>query len=446
MDEPTKQRPSRAREQSEEALLEAPRPHPGALPPRLLANRPFLWLAVTFAVTQLGFWGFLLAVMGEAGYRFHASAGQLAVLFAAFSVVFIPLTVPFGMLVDGWSPKWTILLSSIVAVTSVLAALAAGSMPMLYLAFALDGVSAALWIPARGSLTGLLVKEGELVRANGMLNALSMVAVIVGPAVAGLLERGAKFDVSVYWYALTTTMLGGALVLLIPDRRPKGAEEQSFARDLAEGFRVSWLEPELRSLLVLVGAGWFLTTVLITLEPLFVRHVLHRGLDVLGYLWAAHGVGALVGAVVISRSRRAQGREIPLIGVSLIIGGAGYLAYVGTSLIGVAVAGTMVFGVGFAWLLTLSQALIQRVAAEPLRGRVTGVVGMLQEGAGLVCALILAAIGGLITEVQPYLEWSAVLMAAFGLYGLWAARRIARAGRPETIEVAPAIAAMGDDA
>lgn len=421
-------KPNRARELAEEALLESPRPHAGALPPRLLANRPFLWLAGTYAMDQLGFWAFLLAVIGEAGYRFHATPTQLAILFAAFSVVFIPLTVPFGMLVDRWSPKWTLFLSIVVMIGAVVSAIAARSMPPLYLAFALDGVAAAMMTPARGSLTGLLVEERDLVRANGMLNAVSMLAVIVGPLVAGLLERGAGFDPAVYWFALLAIALGFPFVLVIPDRRPKEVEEQSFVEDLAEGFRVSMRDPELQSLMLLTGAAWFLATVLITLEPLFVKHVLHRGLDALGYLWAAHGVGALVGAVVIAAWKRAQGREILLIGVALVLGGAGYLAYVGTTQFGVAMVGTAIFGIGIAWLLTLSQALIQRVAAENLRGRVTGVVGMLQEAAGFVCALILAAIGGLIVQVQPYLVWSGVGIVLFGVYGLVAARRIRREG------------------
>ena len=443
-------KPTHAREQSEEALLDAPHPHAGALPPRLLANRPFLWLAGTYAMDQLGFWAFLLAVIGEAGYRFHASATQLAILFAAFSVVFIPLTVPFGMLVDRWSPKWTLFLSIVVMVGAVASALAARSMPPLYLAFALDGVAAAMMTPARGSLTGLLVEERELVRANGMLNAVSMVAVIVGPLVAGLLEQGAEFDPAVYWFALAAIVLGFPFVLMIPDRRPKEAEEQSFMKDLSEGFSVSMRDPELRSLMVLTGAAWFLATVLITLEPLFVKHVLHRGLDALGYLWAAHGVGALIGAVVIAGWKRAQGREILLIGVGLVLGGFGYLAYVGTTAFDVALVGTAIFGIGVAWLLTLSQALIQRVAAENLRGRVTGVVGMLQEASGFVCAVILAVIGGVIVDVRPYLIWSGVGIVLFGVYGLVAARRIrleglARAtGNEPTRTPAPSVA--GDDA
>ncbi|HXY72386.1 MAG TPA: MFS transporter [Actinomycetota bacterium] len=434
-------KPNRAREQAEEALLEAPRPHAGARPPRLLANRPFLWLAGTYATDQLGFWAFLLAVIGEAGYRFHASATQLAILFAAFSVVFIPLTVPFGMLVDRWSPKWMLFLSILVMVGAVASAMAARSMPLLYLAFALDGVAAAMMTPARGSLTGLLVEEKDLVRANGMLNAVSMVAVIAGPLIAALLERGAAFDPAVYWFALAATAVGFPLVLVIPDLRPKEAEEQSFLEDLAEGFRVSMGEPQLRSLLVLTGAAWFLATVLVTFEPLFVKHVLHRGLDALGYLWVAHGVGALVGAVVIAGWRRAQGREILLIGVALVIGGAGYLAYVGTTTFDVAMVGSAFFGLGIAWLLTLSQALIQRVAAENLRGRVTGVVGMLQEAAGFVCAVILAVIGGLIIDVRPYLIWSGVGIVLFGVYGLVAARRF----RPVAAPAPPAAPAPGND-
>ena len=433
---PDPERPlSRAREQAEEALLETPRPHPGALPPGpgIFANRPFVWLMISFAVSQLGFWAFYLGVVGEAGYRFRATPFQLAVLFSAFSVGFIPLTVPFGMVVDRWSPKLTMLLGTLAAATGVAVALAARSVAWLDVAFFLDGVGAAMAIPARGSLTGLLVEESALVRANGTLNSASMLAVIVGPGVAAVLEAGKRFDPSIYWYALATIAVGGALGLLIPDRRADPAPGPGFAAEIAGGFRVAWLAPELRRLLFLSGAAYLFTTVLVAFEPLFVREVLHRGVDVLGFLWAAHGVGAFAGAAALARSRRASGREVPLIGASLVVAGVGFLAYVGTGSLEVAVAGTAVLGIGFAWYLSLSQALIQRVAAEDLRGRVTGVVGMLQEAAGLGCALLLAAIGTLVTRVQPYLVWSAVALVASGILGLRGARRFrpVTAGPPD---------------
>ena len=65
----------RARRQSEEALLEPPFPHSAAPPPRkLLANRPFAWMVASYGVSQLGFWGFFLAILGQASFEFHAGA------------------------------------------------------------------------------------------------------------------------------------------------------------------------------------------------------------------------------------------------------------------------------------------------------------------------------------------------------------------------------------
>jgi MFS family permease len=295
-------------------------------------------------------------------------------------------------------------------------------MRWLYVASAIDGVGAAASIPARGSLTALLVDEAALIKANGMLNTASMLAVIVGPGVSGfLVRRGGQS--AVYWFILAALVVGAVLLLPIPDRRPSGHEEGSFVGDLIDGFRVSVRERELRSLLFLAASAWFLLTTLVTLEPLFVKDVLHRGIDMLGFLWSANGIGASIGAIALTRMKGATGREILLIGASLIVGGLGYLAYVGTGVIPIAVAGDVVLGVGIAWYLSLSQALIQRVAAEHMRGRVTGVVGMLQEGAGLVCSIGITALGGLVL-VQPFLIGSAALMTISGLYGIRADRRI----------------------
>jgi predicted MFS family arabinose efflux permease len=420
-----KPRPERA--QSEQALLEPPLPHGGGLPPGLFANRPFIWLVLHMGVSQLGFWAFFVAVLGQASYQHGAGPFQLGILFSTFSVAFLSFTALFGMVTDRWSPRWLVAMAQLVSIGAVVVAMLGNSLEWLYVSSMIDGVGAAMAIPARGSLTGLLVEERSLVRANGMLHTASMLAVIVGPGVSGLvIQRGG--DDAVYWLIIAVLVAGLLPVLLIPDRRPGRADEPGFLSDLVEGFKVSWREPELRSLLLLGGAAWFLLTVLVTLEPLFVKDVLGRGVDSLGLLWSAHGVGAFAGAIAVSRSRRAGGREVWFLGLSLVVGGVGFLTYVATSWFAVAVAGTVLFGLSFAWFLSLSQALIQRVAAENLRGRVTGVVGMLQESTALVCSASIAALGGLIVAVQPYLVASALLLTGSGLYGLRAGRRTRRAG------------------
>jgi DHA3 family macrolide efflux protein-like MFS transporter len=254
---------------------------------------------------------------------------------------------------------------------------------------------------------------------------------------------------AVYW-VIAGMLLAGAIPLLwVPDRRAQRHVRSSPVREVAEGFRVAWKESELRSLLFLACAIWVTLTVFVALEPLFVKQVLGRGEDGLGLFWSTNGVGSFAGALALTRSRKAAGREVLLIGVALIVSGLGFLAFSGTSLLWVAIAGNVVMGVGFGGFLTLSQALIQRVAAEELRGRVTGVMGMLQESSSVACSVVIAVLGGLVV-VRPSLVVAAAALTASGLYGLRADRRIRRgaaappAGRPSVGRrgAPPALAAM----
>lgn len=415
-------RPGPDREGVLEALADGAAPPGPGHPPGLFASRPFLWLALSYGAGHTGFYAFFVGVMGHATYGFGADAFQLAILFSTFSAVFLLSTVPLGMVADRWSPKWMLVIGMAVSVGTTIPALSATSIRWLYAASFLDGLAAAIQIPSRGALTGLLVGEGDLVRANGALNTASMVGAILGPAAGGLVLRAAGQD-GVYWLVLGFVAAGGLAILPIPDLRPRTREEASVLSDLLHGFRVTWRVGELRDLLFLTASIWLFLTVWAALLPLFVKDVLHRGADALGLLWSANGLGSLAGALVVTRWKRASGREVALVGASLVVAGIGFLAMSATSRYSLAVAGNVVLGVGFAWFVSLSQALIQRVAGENVRGRVTAVHGMAGETIGLACTATIAALGVLVV-VQPLFVVSAVALAASGLYGLRPAARV----------------------
>jgi MFS family permease len=414
-------RPGPEREGVLEALARGAPPGAGH-PPALFSNKPFLWLALSYGAGHTGFYAFFVGIMGHATYGFGADAFQLAVLFSSFSVVFLLSTVPLGMVADRWSPKWMLVIGMAISVGTTIPALTASSIGWLYLASVLDGLAAATQIPARGALTGLLVEEGALVRANGALNTASMVGAILGPAAGGLALRAAGQD-AVYWLVMGFVVLGGVAILPIPDRRPRAREDVTLLFDLVEGFRVTWRVRELRDLLFLTTSIWLFLTFWAALLPLFVKEVLHRGADALGFLWSVNGVGSLAGAVVVTRWKRATGREVVLVGTSLVMTGVGFLAMSATSRYSLAVAGNVVLGMGFAWFVSLSQALIQRVAGEDVRGRVTAVHGMAGETIGLAGTAAIAALGTLVM-VQPLFVACAVALSVTGLYGLRPAARV----------------------
>ena len=152
------------------------------------------------------------------------------------------------------------------------------------------------------------------------------------------------------------------------------------------------------------------------LEPLFVKGTLHRQGDALLYLWGAHGLGALAGAIAITRARNTAGREARLVCLGVVSIGAGILVYTGIGQYLVALGASAVSGLGFALLFPPLLALIQRVIPQDQRGRVTSVFVSMQESAGLASSIALLLLGHIVV-VRPTLVGSGALLAAMGLFG-----------------------------
>ena len=95
--------------------------------------------------------------------------------------------------------------------------------------------------------------------------------------------------------------------------------------------------------------------------------------------------------------------------------------------------GSAIGGLGFAFFLVASLALIQRVAGEELFGRVTSVFAILQEGSGLAISVLIVALGSLVA-VRPSLLVAGPLLCVSGALGLVALRRLER--RPASTRAA----------
>ena len=420
----------------EEVLLEVPRPHPDSgSPPRLLAIRPFLWLVLGELLANIGLWSFFVAAEGEAVFGFQATPSQLGLVLSAYSLTFIPAAPAFGLLADRWSPKRLLLLAHAGAVVVLYLASRAPSLPWLVVAMGLFGLAEAVVWPARGALVPLLVDERRLVQANGMMGVAWQVPLVIGPALAAVTVRILGSD-GPYYLAMIAVAVSLPLYGLIPDRRKgRGEERERFFADLAGGFREGWGTPVIRALIVRAVIAYLLLGVVITLETLYVRDILGRGQDFLGIIFSVTGAGAAIGSLVLAALKHGVGREHLLMALGLTGGGVGYVLYIGTSSPVVSLVGSFLFGAGFTFFSSPGQALIQRVTAQP--GKVTSVYAMLSEGGPLMAALLVAAIGGLIT-VQPWLIGSAMLFTLLGLASIPGARRRGEGAGPRTETAEPA--------
>jgi MFS family permease len=400
-----------------------------ARPIRDVLAGPFGWVVAGYGFSSLAFFAFYGTVFAQAVFAHGAGPGQSAIIGAALSIPFIFGSLLQGIVVDHWSPKWISAIGYVVEAAAIVVAWAGDSLTSLYAAAALIGVSFATIEPARSSLTGLLVPEDDLVRANSLMAISFQFALMLGSFGGGVLLDG--------WgaaavYAATLVVAGCPILctLRVPDVRPRGgdAEASLSLREIRTGVRIAWIDGSLRLLLVVTGLGWALVTVFFVLEPIFVRDVLRRPEAALLFLWAVHGCGAVVASVVLAAWVR-NSRHEPLIvcgGVAAI--GGGILLYAGGASFGLAMAGGALQGIGFSLMYPPLLAFIQRAVTEDQRGRVTGVFVSLQEAMGLFAAAVLFAIGDAV-PVRATLVLGGLLLAALGGAGVRAARRTSTGSR-----------------
>jgi MFS family permease len=391
----------------------------------------FRWLVLAQGFSALAFFGYFGAMFAEATYRFDATTSDLAVLGAALSVPFILGSLLQGLVVDRWSPKWLALIGYLLQLAAIPVALAATALPWLWASGFLVGGAFATIEPARSALTSLLVPQEDLVRANGTIATAFQLALVLGSLGGGwLLDVWSAH--AVYVVAAAVALLPPLCMLLVPDVRQRGERPSVSFGDLRRGAATAWDHPQLRILAIVTVTGWFMVNVFFVLEPLFVKDVLRLGGDSLLYLWGAHGAGALVGAIAITRAQRTAGLEAVLTCVGVALIGLGIFVYTAVGVYWVALVASGVAGVGFALLFPPLLALIQRVIPEEQRGRVTSVFVSLQESAGLASSLALLVLGGLVV-VRPTLVTAGALLVVIGLMGLRAVLRASmEAGRDRT--------------
>lgn len=417
----------------EQAFVETPFVAQGEAVPSVpgLPPGPFRRIVVANLFGSLAFWSFYGIVFWEATNRFEADQADMAVLGVALSVPFILGSLIQGLAVDRWSPKWLLVIGYLALFAAVPIAWAATSLPWLWMSSFLVGGAFATIEPSRSALTGLLVPDERLVAANGAIAIAFQAAIVIGSIGGGWLIDAYGADVA-FGLSASAALIPFAFLLGLPDVRQHGDRPSMSLLDLRHGAAAAWGQPQLRILLVVTSLAWTMINVFFILEPLFVKDVLGRDDAALLYLWAAHGAGALAGAIWVTRARHLTGRESMLVCAGVVLVGAGIVIYTGVGSYPVALGASAVSGVGFALFFPPLLALIQRIVAEDQRGRVTSVFVALQESAGLASSIAVFVLGSAIA-VGPSLVAAGVLVTLMGLAGLraeaGATREVERRGR-----------------
>jgi predicted MFS family arabinose efflux permease len=330
----------------------------------------------------------------------HNSALALA-LFGTFS--YGPVLV-FGLyagtVVDRFAHRDVLLLTQVISLTGALvyAVLTAShtiTLPIIMALAAVLGVNQALYFPARQATVLEMVGRGELASAVSLNSIAFNLARVIGPALGGIVI--ATLGVAACFSLNAISYLGVIIALLTIRRRPLTAgPPQTAIQLIGEALRYVARTPTLAGLfLVLLIAGTFGANFNLVL-PLFTRVVLHANADTLGYLFAAQGLGALIGAVTMTIAGQLllEPRRIVL---GALLFAAMELAFLIVPGFTQALILLLVIGWSFAVYSIGTNILVQLRAPDRMQGRMVSLYSMLFIGVtpiGNVFAAIVAHVLG----------------------------------------------------
>jgi MFS family permease len=272
-----------------------------------------LWLALL--ASNIGTWMQLVGAQWLLIDEPNAST-LVAVVQTSLMLPALLLALPAGAVADSFDRRQLLIVvqAYLVLVGVVLTVLTAvGQMPpalLLTLTFGL-GVGQALTLPAWQALVPDLVPRESLPAASALGGISVNAARAIGPAIAGLLIAHVGIAAVFGFNAVSYLIFVVVLAVWRPDRQRDREAPERFTSALRAGDRYARHSPVVRRILLRATLFLIPGTALWALLPLIANRRLGMGASGYGLLLAALGIGAIGGALVLSRVRaRWRGNDL----------------------------------------------------------------------------------------------------------------------------------------
>lgn len=249
----------------------------------------------------------------------------------------------------------------------------------------LSGAIDALEIPSRQSFVIEMVDDpADLPNSIALNSSLVNAARLIGPAIAGLLigvvgEGWCFFINGVSYLGIIISLL--AMRLTSTRRAPP---QTDLWHALKEGVAYAAGSVPIVTLLSALAVISLLGSSYTVLIPIFAAQVLHGGAHTLGFLMAASGMGAMIGALYLASRKSVIGLG-RIIGTGMSLFGAGLVAFSLSKWFWL--SWTMMLAAGFGMMIATASinTMLQTIVEPDKRGRVmafftTAFIGMAPLG------------------------------------------------------------------
>jgi MFS family permease len=315
-----------------------------------------------------------------------------------------------GTVVDRVDRRKLVMLTQVVqaVLAAALGVLALSGVVELWMVYVLAlalGLTTVFDSPARQALLGEMVPPNDYVNAQALNSTVHNAGRLIGPAIAGLLIATAGVGTAFLVNAVSfVAVLVGLLGMDVSRLRPPPVTRGPRKGQVREGLRYVRASPDLRAALVLIGVVALLGQNFRVVLPLLAQSTFDGGAEVYGYLTAALGLGAVVGAL-FSASRETA-TSWGLLMSCLAFGVVNLIAAAAPTL---AAAYLAMVAVGFVNIVlnTIGRTVLQLGSDPGMHGRVLALHGLVFLGStplggpllGWICEMYGARAGFVVAGV-----------------------------------------------
>lgn len=356
-------------------------------------------------VGLLGF-GIILPLLPLYAARFGASPFEAGMLLASYSLMQLVATPYLGALSDRIGRRPVLIISQVGTVLSFVLLGVANSLPLLFAARILDGISGGNISTAQAYISDI-TEEKDRAKAFGVIGAAFGLGFILGPAIGGILSRGENYHLPAFVAAGIALISLLLTIFMLPEslpegkrnlvRRPRIIDVDGLRR--AFGYRQLGLLLPVFFLFNLAQSGFQ------GLFALFTNQRFGFGAQESGYLLAYVGAlavllqGGGIGPIV---RRFGESRTLQ-VGLVLAVFGFGWTGFVTTWPILLLAMLPVAIGIGMATPTTNS--LISRESPPEERGQVLGI----SQSIAALARVIGPLVAGFALE---YATWLPFVLAA----------------------------------
>jgi MFS family permease len=342
---------------------------------RALDHRNYRLFFIGQSISLIGTWMTQIATSWLI-YRLTNSALVLGVVGFVGQIPSFLLAPVAGVLVDRWNRHRLLVATQALSMAQslALAALTLAGVVKIWHVIALSafqGVINAFDMPARQTFVVEMVERRE-----DLSNAIALNSVIVnsarllGPSLAGAIiaavGEGWCFMLDGVSYL---AVIASLLLMTLPRAVAEQIEEENILRRFREGWNYIIRFKPIRNLLFLLAMLSLIGMPYTVLMPIFADEILGGGSHTFGWLMAASGVGALMGALFLAARKTVLGlgKFVPLMAG---VFGAGLIAFSFSRELWLSLLLRVVTGLGFMAHMAVSNTLLQTIVEEDKRGRV----------------------------------------------------------------------------